>query len=77
MVVRRCCSLKKTGSRAHHLQRGVALAHQTKSPKYEHRQNNGADVNAKANDGITPLLYAMNQGYNVVAELLRQYGGHE
>jgi ankyrin repeat protein len=42
---------------------------------------NKAEVNAKNNLGMTPLHYATAGGYNVgfqaVAELLRQHGGHE
>lgn len=37
----------------------------------------GAEVNAKDNKGVTPLHEAMIEGRNEVAELLRQYGGHE
>jgi hypothetical protein len=38
---------------------------------------NKAEVNAKSNDGRTPLYYAESFGYKDVADLLRQYGGHE
>ena len=42
---------------------------------------NKAEVNATNNLGVTPLHYATAGGYNVgfqaVAELLRQHGGHE
>jgi ankyrin repeat protein len=38
---------------------------------------NGADHNAKTNDGKTPMQYAAQAGYPDVAEILRQHGGHE
>jgi ankyrin repeat protein len=38
---------------------------------------NGADVNAKDNGGHTPLDWAVNQGNNDIADLLRQHGGRE
>jgi len=36
-----------------------------------------ADVNAKDNEGMTPLRWAATNGHADVAELLRQHGGHE
>ena len=36
---------------------------------------NGAEVNAKANNGVTPLNLAA--GHNEVVKLLRQHGGQE
>lgn len=36
-----------------------------------------AEVNAKSNDGTTPLYVASEYGYADVAKLLRQHGGHE
>jgi ankyrin repeat protein len=38
---------------------------------------NNAEVNAKDNNGRTPLYYAAAKGTEAVAELLRQHGGHE
>ncbi|MGA2632301.1 MAG: ankyrin repeat domain-containing protein, partial [Terriglobia bacterium] len=38
---------------------------------------NGADVNAKDNQGETPLHWAVVNGNKDFAELLRQHGGHE
>jgi ankyrin repeat protein len=35
----------------------------------------GADVNAKDKDGHTPLNDAIRNGYDDVAEVLRQHGG--
>jgi len=37
----------------------------------------GADINAKANDGFTPLHEAVFKGQTEIAALLRQHGGHE
>jgi ankyrin repeat protein len=37
---------------------------------------NKAQVNAKDNNGITPLNRAVLQGRRDIAELLRLYGGH-
>ena len=36
-----------------------------------------AEVNAKDNNGKTPLHWAARRGCKDVAELLRQHGGHE
>jgi ankyrin repeat protein len=36
----------------------------------------GADINAKAKDGATPLSDASTLGYSDMVELLRQHGGH-
>jgi len=38
---------------------------------------NQADVNAKTNEGWTPLYLAVHQNEQSVAELLRQHGGRE
>jgi ankyrin repeat protein len=38
---------------------------------------NKADVNAKANNGDTPLHLAVTHGLLVIADLLRQHGGTE
>lgn len=38
---------------------------------------NGADVNVKDNFGNTPLKTAVENGYDKIAELLRQYGAKE
>jgi cytohesin len=38
---------------------------------------NDADVNAKDDDGWTPLRYAAGDGQKGLAELLRQKGAHE
>lgn len=38
---------------------------------------NKADVNAKADNGATPLDIAAGGGHEDVVELLRQHGGHE
>jgi len=38
---------------------------------------NNADVNAKANNGATPLDLAGGGGHKDVVELLRLHGGHE
>jgi ankyrin repeat protein len=38
---------------------------------------NKAEVNARANNSSTPLLYAVANDHNDVAELLRQHAGHE
>jgi ankyrin repeat protein len=37
----------------------------------------GADVNAKDNNGKTPLREALNHGFKDIAKLLHQHGGHE
>jgi ankyrin repeat protein len=37
----------------------------------------GASINAKADDGSTPLSLAAAKGHQDVAKLLRQHGGHE
>jgi len=37
----------------------------------------GADVNAKNNDGQTPLWYAKDSGYTHIVELLRKHGAKE
>jgi ankyrin repeat protein len=39
--------------------------------------DNKANVNAKNTGGETPLGGAVKKGYNEMAELLRQHGGHE
>jgi ankyrin repeat protein len=36
-----------------------------------------AELNAKDNDGKTPLRWAMSKGHTDVADLLRRRGGHE
>ena len=38
---------------------------------------NKAEVNAKDNNGETPLHEAVDKGHKDVAGLLRQHGGHE
>ena len=38
---------------------------------------NKADVNAKDNDGETPLHVAVARAHNDVADMLRQHGGQE
>lgn len=38
---------------------------------------NNADVNAKRNDGLTPLQLARLKGHKDVVEVLRQHGGHK
>jgi hypothetical protein len=35
----------------------------------------GADVNAKDNNGVTPLTNATNNGYTELGNLLRKHGG--
>lgn len=37
----------------------------------------GADVNVKDLDGTTPLGLAVKEGYEELAELLRQHGGQK
>jgi len=37
----------------------------------------GADVNAKTNDGKTPLAIALERGHAKVADLLRKHGAVE
>ena len=39
--------------------------------------NKGAEINAKNNDGQTPLFVASRYGHMDVVELLRRHGGHE
>jgi len=39
--------------------------------------SNKAEVNAKDNNGRTPLYYATRNGYKNIADLLRQHGGQE
>jgi ankyrin repeat protein len=36
----------------------------------------GADVNAKDNDGRTPLAYATEKKHDAVVDVLRQHGGN-
>ena len=38
---------------------------------------NKAEVNAKDNNGYTPLHYAAQNSHKEAAALMRQYGGHE
>jgi ankyrin repeat protein len=38
---------------------------------------NKAEVNAKDKDGKTPFQLATDKGHKDVADVLRQYGGHE
>ena len=37
----------------------------------------GADVNAKDNEGKTALMYATEQGYTEIVQLLKQAGAKE
>ncbi len=47
----------------------------------EHREmvkwllSKGADVHARTRDGATPMDLAVAEGYELIIELLRQYGG--
>ncbi|UCD91446.1 MAG: ankyrin repeat domain-containing protein, partial [Desulfobacterales bacterium] len=35
----------------------------------------GADVNARGEEGSTPLMFAIINGHKEIAELLRRHGG--
>jgi hypothetical protein len=57
---------------------GTALGHAAKHGHNEIAElliENGADVNAKNDDDITPLDWAVDEDYPETAELLRKHGG--